>query len=145
MGGYITMKKLSLVLMCTFALGLIVENTYARSLSFCNFRLEHDNPSGLSERLKTVDDELTVTPAKTLTVDSSSPGLSASIPLSDFIDEDTGSKNLDLFDVDLKQFSEKMESFGLSLKMSKADLVCKERNDYYFTGLNYSLALSYKF
>ncbi len=139
------MKKLSLVLMCTFALGLIVENTYARSLSFCNFRLEHDNPSGLSERLKTVDDELTVTPAKTLTVDSSSPGLSASIPLSDFIDEDTGSKNLDLFDVDLKQFSEKMESFGLSLKMSKADLVCKERNDYYFTGLNYSLALSYKF
>ena len=29
--------------------------------------------------------------------------------------------------VDLKQFSEKMESFGLSLKMSKSDLVCKER------------------
>ena len=139
------MKKLSLVLMCTFALGLIVENSYARSLNFCNFRLEHDNPSGLSERLKTVDDELTVTPAETLTVDRSSPGLSDSVPLSDVIDDDAGSKNLDLFNVDLKQFSKKMESFGLSLKMSKADSVCKERNDYYFTGLNYSLALSYTF
>ena len=139
------MKKLSLVLMCAFALGLIVENTYARGLNFCNFRLEHDNPSGLSERLKTVDDELTVTPTETLTVDSSSPGLSASIPLSGVIDEDTGSKNLDLFNVDLKQFSEKMESFGLSLKMSKSDLVCKDRNDYYFTGLNYLIALSYTF
>jgi len=139
------MKKLSIVLMCALALGLIVENTYARGLNFCNFRLEHDNPSGLSERLETVDDELRVTPAERLTVDSSSPGLSESIPLSDFIDEDTGSKNLDLFNVDLKQFSEKMERFGLTLKMSKADSVCKERNDYYFTGLNYSIALSYTF
>ena len=139
------MKKLSLVLMCAFALGLIVENTYARGLNFCNFRLEHDNPSGLSECLKTVNDEWTVTPAERLNVDSSLHGLSESIPFSGLIDEDTGAKNLDLFDVDLKQFSEKMESFGLSLKMSKADLVCKDRNDYYFTGLNYSLALSYTF
>jgi hypothetical protein len=139
------MKKLLIVLMCVLAVGLLVENTYARGLSLCNFHLEHENPGGLSERLKTVNDELTLPPVKTLTVDSSFPGLSESIPLSDFIDEDADSKNLDLFDVDLKQLSEKMENFGLTLKMSKADSVCKERNDYYFTGLNYSLAVSYKF
>jgi hypothetical protein len=139
------MKKLSIVLMCAFAVGLIAENTYARGFNFCNFRLEYENPSGLSECLKTVNDELRVTPAERLNVDSSLHGLSESIPLSGLIVEDTDAKNLDLFDVDLKQFSEKMESFGLSLKMSKADSVCKERNDYYFTGLNYSLALSYKF
>jgi len=41
--------------------------------------------------------------------------------------------------------SEKMERFELNLKMGKSDSVYKERNDYYFTGMNYSLGFSYKF
>ena len=139
------MKKLSIVLMSALALGLLFENTYARSLNVCNFYLEHENPSGLSERLKTVNDELAVLPAETLKADSSLSDLSESMPLEEVIEEDTTSKNMDLFDIDLKTVSEKMENFGLTLKMSKADSVWRERNDYYFTGLNYSLALSYKF
>ena len=131
--------------MCGLVLGLLFENTYARSLNVCNFYLEHENPNGLSERLTTVNDELAVLPAETLTVESSLSYRSEAMPLEEVIEEDTASKNTDLFDVNLKQLSEKMENFGLTLKMSKADSVCKERNDYYFTGLNYSLALSYKF
>jgi len=139
------MKKLSIILMCALVLALLFENTHARSLNVCNFYLEHENPSGLSERLKTVNDALAVLPAETLTVDSSLSDLSESIPLEEVMEEDAASKHMDLFDIELKTLSEKMENFGLTLKMSKADSVCEERNDYYFTGLNYSLALSYKF
>ena len=139
------MKKLTIILMCALVLGLLFGNTYARGINACNFSLEHKNPGGLSEHLKTVKDEWTATPAETLTVDSSLSGLSESIPHAEVIEEDTGHKNMDLFDIDLKRLSEKMENIGLTFKMSKADAVCKERNDYYFTGLNYSLALSYKF
>ena len=139
------MKKLSIILMCALILGLLFGNTYARSLNVCNFYLEHESPSGLSERLKTLNDELAVLPAEMLKVDSSLSDFEESIPIEEVIGEDTASKNMDLFDIDLKTLSEKMENFGLTLKMSKADSVCKERNDYYFTGLNYSLALSYKF
>jgi len=139
------MKKSAIVLLCAVAVGLIFENAYARKFNVCNFFLEHENPKGLSERLKAFNDAWTITPAKTLNIDGDLPGLSESIPLGDFIDEDEGSKNVQIFDVNLKHFSEKMESLGLSLKMSKADSVCEERNGYYFTGMNYSMALSYTF
>ena len=139
------MKKLSIVLLCAVALGLIFENAYARRLNVCNFSLEHENPGGLSESLRAFNDEWKITPAETLDADVYLNGPPESIPLAGLINEDEGSKNLDVFDVNLKHFSEKMESLGLILKMSKADSVGEERNGYYFTGMNYSIALSYKF
>lgn len=139
------MKKPAIVLLCTLAVSLFFENAYARRFNVCNFSLEHENPGGLSESLKAFNDEWTITPAETLDADVYLNGPSEPIPHAEFIDEDKGSKNLEIFDVNLKHFSEKMESLGLILKMSKADSVCKERNDYYFTGMNYSIALSYKF
>ena len=139
------MKKLSMVLLCAVALGLIFENAYARRFNVCNFSLEHENPGGLSESLKAFNDEWKITPAETLDADVYLNGPSEPIPLAALMDEDEGSKNVQIFDVNLKHFSEKMESLGLSLKVSKADSVCEERNGYYFTGMNYSMALSYKF
>jgi len=139
------MKKLSMVLLCAVVLGLICENAYARRFNVCNFSLEHENPGGLSESLKAFNDEWTITTAETLDADVYLNGPSEPIPLAEFIDEDKGSKNLDVFDVNLKHFSEKMESPGLILKMSKADSVGEERNGYYFTGMNYSIAFSYTF
>ena len=139
------MKKLSMVLLCALALGLIFENAYARRFNVCNFSLEHENPGGLPESLKAFNDEWTITPAETLDVDVYLNGPSESVPLSGLINEDEGSNNLDLFDVNLKHFSEKMESLGLILKMSKADSVGEERNGYYFTGMNYAIAFPYTF
>ena len=139
------MKKLSIVLLCALASGLIFESAYAGGSNVCNFFLEHDNPRGLSGSLKAFYDELTITPTETLDVDVCLNRPSEFIPLSDFIDEGEGSKNLDGFELNLKQFSKKIDRFGLTHKMSKSDSFCKKRNNYYFTEMNYSMALSYKF
>ena len=139
------MKKPAIVLLCALAVSLIFENAYARRLNVCNFSLEHENPGGLSKSLKAFNDEWTIPPAETLDADAYLNGLSEPVPLAALINEDENSKNLQIFDVNLKHFSEKMESLGLILKMSKADSVGEERNGYYFTGMNYSTAFSYTF
>ena len=138
------MKKLSIILICAMALGLIFGNAYARGFNYCNFFLEHDNLEDWSVNEEAFNDEQLMTPTEILDADvclNSSPELMDI----DLMNEDAGAKTLDGFDVNLSQLSEKMERFELNLKMGKSDSVYKERNDYYFTGMNYSLGFSYKF
>ena len=138
------MQKLSMILICVMVLGLIFENAYARGFNYGNFFLEHDNLEGWSVNGEAFNDEKLMMPTEILDADvclNSPPEL---IGIG-FMNEDTGSKTLDGFDVNLSQLSERMESFELTLKMDKSDSVCKERNDYYFKGMNYSIAFSYNF
>jgi len=138
------MKKLSIILICALALGLIFENAFARGFNYCNFFLEHENLEDWSVNEEAINDEELMTPTESLDAQvylNSPPEL---IGIG-FINEDAGSKTLDGFDVNLSQLSESMESFEVTLKMDKSDSVCKERNDYYFKGMNYSIAFSYNF
>ena len=138
------MKKLSIVLICALASGLIFENAFARGFNYCNFFLEHENLEDWSVNEEAIDDEGLMTPTEILDAQvflNSPPELIGT----GFLHEDAGSKTLGGFDVNLSQLSEKMESFELALKMDKSDSVCKERNDYYFKGMNYSISFSYNF
>jgi len=138
------MQKLSMILICVMVLGLIFENAYARGFNYGNFFLEHDNLEGWSVNGEAFNDEKLMMPTEILDADVclNSPPELMDI---DFMNEDAGAKRLDGFDVNLSQLSEKMERFELNLKMGKSDSVYKERNDYYFTGMNYSLGFSYKY
>ena len=138
------MKQLLITLICALALGLIFENAYARGFNYCNFFLEHENLEDWSVNEEALNNEGLITPTEILDAQvylNSHPELIGI----DFMNEDAGSKTLDGFDVNLSQLSEKMESIDLTLKLGKSDSVCKERNDYYFTGMNYTIALSYNF
>jgi hypothetical protein len=138
------MKKLSIVLICALALGLIFENAFARGFNYCNFFLEHENLEDWSVHEEAINDDGLIMATESLDTQvylNSPPEL---IGIG-FMNEDAGSKTLDGFDVNLSQLSEKMESFELTLKMDKSDSVGKERNDYYFKGMNYSIAFSFNF
>ncbi len=138
------MKKLSIMLICAMVLGLIFENAYALGFNDGNFFLEHDNLEDWSVHEEAFNDEKLMTPIEILDADVylKSPPELMDI---DFMNEDAEAKRLDGFDVNLSQLSEKMERFELNLKMGKSDSVYKERNEYYFTGMNYSLGFSYKY
>ncbi len=51
------MKKLSIILICAVALGLIFENAFARGFNYCNFSLEHKNLKDLSVHEGAINDE----------------------------------------------------------------------------------------
>ena len=139
------MKKLSIILLCAVTLGLMFENTSAHSFNSCNFFLEHDRVNESLERFTISNDEWSVPSEDRPDMDVFLHASPEFIPRADSTDEDKTTSNVDGFDVNLMHVSQKMERFVLNLKMSKADSVCEERNDYYFKGMNYSIALSYNF
>ena len=138
------MKKRSMILICAMTLGLIFENAYARGFNYGNFFLEHDKREKWSVHDEVLNDEGLMTASENLdaNVFLNSPPELMDI---DGMNDDAGVKTVDGFDVNLSQLSEKLERFELNLKMGKSDSVYKERNDYYFTGMNYSLGFSYRF